>query len=63
VLSGPAINRIDASILKSLAVTDTIPLKPKAANSPKIKVLTISALVGEAIIRSHNGDSVTSLFI
>jgi ribose-phosphate pyrophosphokinase len=63
VLSGPAIERIDASCLKSLAVTDTIPLKPNAANCPKIKVLTISALVGEAIIRSHNGDSVTSLFI
>jgi ribose-phosphate pyrophosphokinase len=63
VLSGPAIERIDASCLKSLAVTDTIPLKPNAANCSKIKVLTISALVGEAIIRSHNGDSVTSLFI
>ncbi|MGA8279556.1 MAG: hypothetical protein WB853_01555 [Desulfobacterales bacterium] len=54
---------MDASCLKSLAVTDTIPLKPNAANCHKIKLLTISALVGEAIIRSHNGDSVTSLFI
>ncbi len=63
VLSGPAIDRIESSCLKSLAVTDTIPLKPNAADCAKIKVLTISALVGEAIIRSHNGDSVTSLFI
>jgi ribose-phosphate pyrophosphokinase len=63
VLSGPAIDRIEASCLKSLVVTDTIPLAPGAAECPKIKVLSISALVGEAIIRSHTGDSVTSLFI
>jgi len=63
VLSGPAVSRITESELDEMVVTDTIPLKPNAANCPKIKVLTISALVGEAIIRSHNGDSVTSLFI
>jgi len=63
VLSGPAIERISDSCLKSLVVTDTIPLNPKAAKCGKIKVLTISELVGEAIIRSHSGDSVTSLFV
>ncbi len=63
VLSGPAIERISDSALKSLVVTDTIPLKENAAACDKIKVLTISQLVGEAIIRSFRGDSVTSLFV
>ena len=63
VLSGPAINRITNSVLKSLVVTDTVPLKENAAACDKIKVLSISQLVGEAIIRSFRGDSVTSLFV
>jgi ribose-phosphate pyrophosphokinase len=63
VLSGPGIDRISKSVLKSLVVTDTIPLKENAAACDKIKVLTISQLVGEAIIRSFRGDSVTSLFV
>ena len=49
--------------MKSVVVTDTIPLKPNALSSKKIKVLSISELVGEAIIRSYRGDSVTSLFV
>lgn len=63
VLSGPAVDRICTSALKSLVVTDTIPLKEKASKCDKIKVLSISQLVGEAIIRSFRGDSVTSLFV
>ncbi len=63
VLSGPAIERISDSVLKSMVVTDTIPLSEKAAACDKIKVLTISQLVGEAIVRSYRGDSVTSLFV
>jgi ribose-phosphate pyrophosphokinase len=63
VLSGPAIDRISNSALKSLVVTDTIPLAENARTCDKIKVLTISQLVGEAIIRSYRGDSVTSLFV
>ena len=63
VLSGPALGRIEASALKSLLVTDTIPLLPEAEASDKIKVLSISNLIGEAIIRSYRGDSVTSLFV
>ena len=63
VLSGPAIDRITNSALKSLVVTDTIPLAENARSCDKIKVLTISQLVGEAIIRSYRGDSVTSLFV
>jgi ribose-phosphate pyrophosphokinase len=63
VLSGPAIERITNSCLKSMVVTDTIPLSERAAACGKVKVLTISQLVGEAIIRSFRGDSVTSLFV
>jgi ribose-phosphate pyrophosphokinase len=63
VLSGPAIDRIVESNLKSLVVTDTIPLQEAAVASGKVKVLSIAWLVGEAIIRGHRGDSVTSLFI
>jgi ribose-phosphate pyrophosphokinase len=63
VLSGPAIERIEDSELKTLVVTDTIPLKKNAKDCNKIKVLSISELIGEAIIRSFKGDSVTSLFV
>jgi ribose-phosphate pyrophosphokinase len=44
-------------------VTDTIPLSSQAEACGKIKVLSIAKLVGEAIIRSYRGDSVTSLFV
>jgi ribose-phosphate pyrophosphokinase len=63
VLSGPAVKRIVDSELTSLVVTDTIPLSEKAVATGKIKQLSISRLFGEAIIRSHTGDSVTSLFV
>ncbi len=63
VLSGPAVERIKDSAIDSLIVTDTIPLHDRASELGKIKVLSISDLFGEAIIRSHRGDSVTSLFV
>jgi len=63
VLSGPAVDRINESPITSVVCTDTIPLKKNAIDCGKIEVLTISGLVGEAIIRSYNGDSVTSLFV
>jgi ribose-phosphate pyrophosphokinase len=63
VLSGPAVQRIADSELTSLVATDTIPLSTEAAACKKIKMLSIAELVGEAIIRSVNGDSVTSLFV
>ena len=63
VFSGPAIERIADSELKSMVVTDTIPLTEKAAACGKIVVISIAELVGEAIIRSYRGDSVTSLFV
>jgi ribose-phosphate pyrophosphokinase len=63
VLSGPAIERITESEMKSMVVTDTIPLKENALACGKIVVISIAELVGEAIIRSYRGDSVTSLFV
>jgi ribose-phosphate pyrophosphokinase len=63
VLSGPAIERIKNSVLRSVIVSDTIPLTSEAEACEKFKVLTISRLFGEAIIRSHRGDSVTTLFV
>lgn len=63
VLSGPAIERITASPLKSLVVTNSIPLNQKAAACEKIKVLSVSELLANAINRIHNEDSVSSLFV
>jgi ribose-phosphate pyrophosphokinase len=62
VLSGPAIDRIKSSVLEEVVVTDTIALNPQAKQTSKFKVLTVAALLGEAIKRIHNGDSVSSLF-
>jgi ribose-phosphate pyrophosphokinase len=63
VLSGPAIDRINDCALSSIVTTDTIALSDRATACGKIKVLSIASLFGEAIIRSHTGDSVNSLFI
>jgi ribose-phosphate pyrophosphokinase len=62
VLSGPAIERIHkCKDLLELAITDTIPLAKKKKDS-KIKVLSVAELLGEAIKRIHNEESVSSLF-
>ena len=63
VLSGPAVERIANSVLDEVVVVDTIPLSEAAIASGKMKVLSISRLLGEAIKRIHNGDSVSSLFV
>ena len=62
VLSGPAIERIaGVDALRELVVTDTIPLTP-GKQIPKIKVLSVAPLFGEAIKRIHVGASVGMLF-
>lgn len=63
VLSGPAVERIANSVLDEVVVSDTIPLTEAAQKIGKIKVLGVSRLLGEAIKRIHNGDSVSSLFV
>jgi ribose-phosphate pyrophosphokinase len=62
VLSGPAVARIVDSPLAEVVVTDTIPLSAEAAACGKIRVISISRLVGEAIRRIHHSDSISSLF-
>ena len=62
VLSGPAIDRIAASRLQELVVTDTIPLREAAQKLPKIKVLSIAGLLGAAIESIHMETSVSTLF-
>lgn len=63
VLSGPAIERVSGSGLAGLGVTDTIPLHESARLCKKIKVMSVAELLGEAIQRIHNEDSVSSLFL
>ncbi len=62
VLSGPALARVDkCKDLKELVITDSIPLT-NHKNHPRIKVLSVAELLGEAIKRIHNEESVSSLF-
>ena len=63
VLSGPAIDRISASPLDELVVTDTIPLSAAAQACTKIRQLTCAPLMAETFKRISKGDSVMSLFI
>jgi ribose-phosphate pyrophosphokinase len=63
VLSGPAIERLENSNLTEVVVTNTIPLGEKASQCGKIRVLSISKILGEAIRRIHNEESVSSLFV
>ena len=63
VLSGPAIERIENSEITEVIVTDTIPLNERAGNCKKIKVLSVSGILSEAVRRIYYNDSVSSLFI
>lgn len=62
VLSGPAVDRIAGSGIEKMFVTNTIPLTEKAKACPKIQVLSVAELFGEAIRRINEGSSVSSLF-
>jgi ribose-phosphate pyrophosphokinase len=61
VLSGPAISRIEESVLERLVVTNTIPLAGEK-RLPRIKQLSVGNVFGEAIKRTHEESSITSLF-
>jgi ribose-phosphate pyrophosphokinase len=63
VLSGPAIQRVEESALEELIVTNTIPLSPQAQGCRKIKTLSVAHLIGEAIRRTHEEESISSLFV
>ena len=61
VLCGPAIERLEGSEIKQLVVTDTIPLGDEK-KIKKIKQLSVADLLGEAIRRIHNEETVSALF-
>jgi len=61
VLSPPAVERIEKSVITELIVTNTIPVSPEKS-SPKIRVLSVAGLLGEAITRIYGDLSVSTLF-
>lgn len=63
VLSGPALDRINASPIDTLVVTNTLPLNGKEDLCRKLVSLTVAPLLGEAIKRIHEEESVSSLFV
>jgi ribose-phosphate pyrophosphokinase len=63
VLSGPAIDRIKASPIEEVVVTNTIPLTPDKRAAARLTVLTVAPLLGEAIRRIHDEESVSTLFV
>jgi ribose-phosphate pyrophosphokinase len=63
VLSGPAVQRIEESPLEEVVVTNSIPPTEESSACSKIRFLSIGRLLGEAIRRIHNSDSVSSLFV
>lgn len=62
VLSGPALDNINNSVLEEVLVSDSIPLSPQSAANPRFQVLTLAPLIGDAIHRIHKDESVSSLF-
>jgi ribose-phosphate pyrophosphokinase len=63
VLSDPAIERIEGSPIEKLIVANTIPLRPEAQGCAKIQVLSVAALLGDAILSVHDETSVSKLFV
>jgi ribose-phosphate pyrophosphokinase len=63
VLSGPALSRIESSVIDELVVTDTIPLRPEAEACKKIRVISVSELLAETMRRICEESSVSSLFV
>ena len=63
VLSGQAVENIEASVLDELVVTDSIPLSEEARYCPRIRQLSVAGLLAETIRRISCGESVSSLFM
>jgi len=63
VLSGPAVERIESSVLDELVVTDTIPLRDNAQGCRKIRQLSVAGLLAETMRRIRDEESVSSLYL
>jgi ribose-phosphate pyrophosphokinase len=63
VLSGPAVERINKSLLDELVVTDTIPLSEAARASDRIRQLSVAELLAETMRRISDEESVSSLYV
>ena len=61
VLSGPAIERLNDSMIKKIIITDTISIT-KDKKIDKIQIISVASIFGEAVNRVHNGESVSALF-
>lgn len=62
VLSGPALDRLESSVMKEIIISNSIQLPPEKKLN-KITILSVASLAGEAIRRIHNEESVSSLFL
>jgi ribose-phosphate pyrophosphokinase len=63
ILSGPAVDRINESVLDEIVVTDTIPLSEKAAASTRIRQLSVAELLAETVRRIYSAESVSSMYL
>ncbi len=62
VLSAGSLQRLNDAFVDEVVVTDTIPLSAEAARSPKVTQVSVAPLIAEAIVRVHEGRSVSALF-
>ncbi len=62
VMSGPAVDRVTASVMKSLVITDSIEPTAAIKNAPNIRIVPTAPIFAQAILNIWNGTSVSSLF-
>ncbi|MBK4217763.1 ribose-phosphate pyrophosphokinase [Paracoccus caeni] len=62
VLSGPAVERVSKSVMKSLVITDSIQQPEAVKNAPNIRIVPTAPMFAQAILNIWNGTSVSSLF-
>jgi ribose-phosphate pyrophosphokinase len=62
VLSGAAMERVEKSVLKELVITDSIEATPAIRDHAKVRIVGVAPLIGEAIRRIANEESVSKLF-
>jgi ribose-phosphate pyrophosphokinase len=62
VFSGPAIERINKSVIRRIWVTNSIPQEDRLARCDRLNVVSLGPLLAEAVKRIHHGDSISSLF-